>query len=510
MAWYPGGVPTYPIRHFGDPVLKQRAKDVTDVDGTLARFVDTMFDTMYEAEGGGLAAPQVGIGRRFFVYKTDDGPQVRSTRRSSSRRVRSSGPRAASRSPASTSRSCARRSSRCGRSTSTATRWSSRPTTPRPGVPARDRPPRRHPHDRPARPRRAQEGAAAIRDQELSLAVDGAPARPPRLIARRLVRVVYLGTPAAAVPPLRALHAAGHDIALVVTQPDRKRGRGGALGPEPGEGRGGGARAAGRDARARRARSSTQVRATGAELGVVVAFGQLLPGRAARRAPARLRERALLAAAALARRGAGRAGDPRRRHRDRRVRHGVEAGLDTGPVFASRATPIDPDETAGELHARLVELGTDLLLRTLPDVPTIEPAPQDGRADVRREADRRGVRARPGRARRGARAARARRQPAAGRVDRRRREAAEGVARPRRRRTGSSPTRCSRRASGRCRTPRGGRPPRRRPVRVTARGRRRARSRSTRWSGSRTARSRTSCCPACSASTGWSSATGRR
>jgi peptide deformylase len=69
-------VATYQIRQFGDPVLKQRAKDVEDVDGTLARTIDAMYETMYEAEGGGLAAPQVGIGRRFFVFKTDDGPQV--------------------------------------------------------------------------------------------------------------------------------------------------------------------------------------------------------------------------------------------------------------------------------------------------------------------------------------------------------------------------------------------------------------------------------------------------
>ena len=46
-------MPSLPIRQFGDPVLKQRAKDVEDVDGTLARTVDAMYDTMYEAEGGG-------------------------------------------------------------------------------------------------------------------------------------------------------------------------------------------------------------------------------------------------------------------------------------------------------------------------------------------------------------------------------------------------------------------------------------------------------------------------
>jgi peptide deformylase len=69
-------VPSYSIRQFGDPVLKQRSKDVEDVDGQFARTVEAMYQTMFDAEGGGLAAPQVGIGRRFFVYKTDDGPQV--------------------------------------------------------------------------------------------------------------------------------------------------------------------------------------------------------------------------------------------------------------------------------------------------------------------------------------------------------------------------------------------------------------------------------------------------
>jgi peptide deformylase len=69
-------VPSYSIRQFGDPVLKQRSKDVEDVDGTFARTVEAMYQTMFDAEGGGLAAPQVGIGRRFFVYKTDDGPAV--------------------------------------------------------------------------------------------------------------------------------------------------------------------------------------------------------------------------------------------------------------------------------------------------------------------------------------------------------------------------------------------------------------------------------------------------
>ena len=58
----------YAIRVIGDPVLKQRANDVDDIDGKLARLVDDMFVTMYEAPGLGLAAPQVGVQKRLFVF----------------------------------------------------------------------------------------------------------------------------------------------------------------------------------------------------------------------------------------------------------------------------------------------------------------------------------------------------------------------------------------------------------------------------------------------------------
>jgi peptide deformylase len=67
---------THQIRVFGDPVLKRPAAPVTEVDGGLAKLVDAMYDTMYEASGVGLAAPQVGVQRRFFVYDVGEGPQV--------------------------------------------------------------------------------------------------------------------------------------------------------------------------------------------------------------------------------------------------------------------------------------------------------------------------------------------------------------------------------------------------------------------------------------------------
>jgi peptide deformylase len=65
---------SYPIRLWGDPVLTQPASEIADIDGTLVTLVDRMVDTMYDANGLGLAAPQVGVGKRLFVYQLDDGP----------------------------------------------------------------------------------------------------------------------------------------------------------------------------------------------------------------------------------------------------------------------------------------------------------------------------------------------------------------------------------------------------------------------------------------------------
>ena len=67
---------TFPVRVFGDPVLRQRANEVEELDGDLARLVDAMYDTMREAQGLGLAATQVGVLKRLYVYDLGDGPQV--------------------------------------------------------------------------------------------------------------------------------------------------------------------------------------------------------------------------------------------------------------------------------------------------------------------------------------------------------------------------------------------------------------------------------------------------
>jgi peptide deformylase len=69
-------VAPYSIRTFGDPVLKQKAAPITDIDGALARLAEDMFATLYDAHGAGLAAPQVGVQKRLFVYDIDDEPIV--------------------------------------------------------------------------------------------------------------------------------------------------------------------------------------------------------------------------------------------------------------------------------------------------------------------------------------------------------------------------------------------------------------------------------------------------
>ncbi len=68
---YARAMAPYNIRIFGDPVLKQRAVEVANVDGGLVRLAEDMIDTMRAAPGIGLAAPQVGVQKRLFVYQLE-------------------------------------------------------------------------------------------------------------------------------------------------------------------------------------------------------------------------------------------------------------------------------------------------------------------------------------------------------------------------------------------------------------------------------------------------------
>ena len=64
------------IRTIGDQVLANRSTEIDTFDAALQRLIDDMFGTMYDAPGVGLAGPQVGVGKRIFVYDAGDGPEV--------------------------------------------------------------------------------------------------------------------------------------------------------------------------------------------------------------------------------------------------------------------------------------------------------------------------------------------------------------------------------------------------------------------------------------------------
>jgi methionyl-tRNA formyltransferase len=159
-----------------------------------------------------------------------------------------------------------------------------------------------------------------------------------------------------AVPPLRGLVEAGFDVAVVVSGADRRRGRGAATSPSP-------VKAAALELGLPVTSRVDDVLETGADLGVVVAYGRLVRPHVLAAVPmvnvhfsllprwrgAAPVERALLA------------GDEET---------GVclmqlEEGLDTGPVYGCERVPIGPEETLDELRGRLVEVGTGLLLRSL-------------------------------------------------------------------------------------------------------------------------------------------------
>ena len=170
------------------------------------------------------------------------------------------------------------------------------------------------------------------------------------------------------MPSLRALVDAGHDVALVVSQPDKKRGRGATLLPSP-------VKAAALELGLPVTDKVDDAIGVGADLGVVVAFGRLIKPHVLAALPMvnihfsllpRWRGAAPLERAILA-------GD---------TETGVclmqlEEGLDTGPVYACERITIGADETADELRGRLVEAGTRLLLDAV-DGGLGEPTPQEG------------------------------------------------------------------------------------------------------------------------------------
>ena len=184
------------------------------------------------------------------------------------------------------------------------------------------------------------------------------------------MRLVFAGTPEFAATALNAIADAGHDVALVLTQPDRPAGRGMALQPSPVK----------RTALARglpvsqpptlkEASAQEGIAAIGADVIVVAAYGLILP-QAVLDMPRygcinihasllpRWRGAAPIQRALLA--GDGETGVCIMQ---------MEAGLDTGPVLLREALPIGGDDTAGSLHDRLAMLGARLAVAALAKLP---------------------------------------------------------------------------------------------------------------------------------------------
>jgi methionyl-tRNA formyltransferase len=198
------------------------------------------------------------------------------------------------------------------------------------------------------------------------------------------VRVVFLATGAFAIPSLEALKGASHEVAALVTQPDRESGRGRVLAPpkvKPVAERLG--IPVLQLERVRAPEAQAALRELQPELQVVVAFGQILPRAVIDIAP---RGTVNVHASLLPRwRGAApiqwaiASGDATTGVTTMQI----DEGLDTGPLLLARELAIGPNETASELEPRLARLGGELLVETIAGLErgTLSPVPQDaGRA----------------------------------------------------------------------------------------------------------------------------------
>lgn len=197
------------------------------------------------------------------------------------------------------------------------------------------------------------------------------------------MRLVFLGTPEFAVPTLERLVAAGHEIATVYTQPDRPKGRGGALASSAVK------QAALRHGlrveqpeRIRRPEVVTALAALHAEAMVVVGYGQIIP-QSIIDLP---RLGILNVHASLLPKYRGAAPIQWAIVNGERTTGvtimRIDAGLDTGDMLLKRETGIGPEENALELGARLAPLGADLLIEALTGLAEglLEPEPQDSAA----------------------------------------------------------------------------------------------------------------------------------
>jgi methionyl-tRNA formyltransferase len=192
------------------------------------------------------------------------------------------------------------------------------------------------------------------------------------------LRVVFAGTPPFAARALEAIVAAGHDVALVLTQPDRPAGRGLQLSPSAvalcaaSHGL-----AVEKPASLKDPQAQLRLRELAPGVMVVAAYGLLLP-QAVLDIPSR---GCLNIHASLLPRWRGAAPIQRALLAGDEATGicimQMDAGLDTGPVLLESETPIGPRDTAGSLVERLAAMGAELVVQALAELDSLQPRPQD-------------------------------------------------------------------------------------------------------------------------------------
>ena len=192
------------------------------------------------------------------------------------------------------------------------------------------------------------------------------------------MRLVYLGTPAFAVPTLERVVEAGHEVLAVFTQPDRPKGRGQKDAMPPVK------EAAlllglpvSQPERIRKPEVLEQLRALAPDAMVVVGYGQIIPQAILDIPPQGI----INVHASLLPKYRGAApiqwAIARGETRTGVTTMKIDAGLDTGDMLLKWETEIGPEENAVELGARLAVAGADLLVKTLAELGTIHPEKQD-------------------------------------------------------------------------------------------------------------------------------------
>ncbi len=197
-------------------------------------------------------------------------------------------------------------------------------------------------------------------------------------MTKRKLRIIFMGSPDFAVPSLQAL-IEHHQVLAVVTQPDRRRGRGQTLTPPPVKVV---AEAAGvpvlQPEKLRRREVREKISSYGAEVFIVAAYGKILSPKMLAVPPMgcinvhasllpKYRGAAPIHWAVIC--GEQQSGITIMQ---------MDAGMDTGPMYAQAAIDIAPEETAGTLHDRLAPLGAKLLVETLESIveEDLKPHPQ--------------------------------------------------------------------------------------------------------------------------------------